>query len=64
MNNGFLSQEEIDALLGGNSETSEESPSSLNNELEENLSELEKDVSRTLGDLKEVAGDVDDWMGL
>jgi len=28
------------------------------------ISELEKDVQRTLGDLKEVASDIDDWMGL
>ncbi len=28
------------------------------------ISELEKDVQRTLGDLKEVATDIDDWMGL
>ena len=28
------------------------------------ISELEKDVERTLGDLKEVASSIDDWMGL
>jgi predicted transcriptional regulator len=28
------------------------------------ISELEKDVQRTLGDLKEVASDIDNWMGL
>jgi len=28
------------------------------------ISELEKDVSRTLGDLKDVAEDIDEWMGL
>ena len=28
------------------------------------ISELEKDVQRTLGDLKEVAADIDEWMGL
>jgi|TARA_B100002003_G_scaffold241431_1_gene263132 predicted transcriptional regulator len=28
------------------------------------ISELEKDIQRTLGDLKEVASDIDNWMGL
>ena len=28
------------------------------------ISELEKDVQRTLGDLKEVASNIDNWMGL
>ncbi len=28
------------------------------------ISEIEKDVQRTLGDLKEIATDVDKWMGL
>jgi predicted transcriptional regulator len=28
------------------------------------ISELEKDIQRTLGDLKEVATDIDSWMGL
>lgn len=28
------------------------------------ISELEKDVQRTLGDLKEVASSIDEWMGL
>jgi predicted transcriptional regulator len=28
------------------------------------ISELEKDIQRTLGDLKEVANDIDSWMGL
>ena len=28
------------------------------------ISELEKDVQRTLGDLKEVASSIDDWIGL
>ena len=28
------------------------------------ISELEKDVERTLGDLKDVASGIDDWMGL
>jgi predicted transcriptional regulator len=28
------------------------------------ISELEKDLQRTLGDLKEVASDIDEWMGL
>ena len=28
------------------------------------ISEIEKDVHRTLGDLKEIATDVDKWMGL
>ena len=28
------------------------------------ISEVEKDIQRTLGDLKEVASGIDDWMGL
>ncbi|TKJ17892.1 hypothetical protein CEE44_05220 [Candidatus Woesearchaeota archaeon B3_Woes] len=28
------------------------------------ISEVEKDIQRTLGDLKEVASDIDEWMGL
>lgn len=28
------------------------------------ISEVEKDVIRTLGDLKEIAADIDDWIGL
>ena len=28
------------------------------------ISEIEKDVSRTLGDLKDIASSIDDWIGL
>ncbi len=28
------------------------------------ISEIEKDVQRTLGDLKEIASDIDGWLGL
>ncbi len=51
MNNGFLSQEEIDALLGGDSETSEASTTSLDNEVEEILTDLEKDVLGEVGNI-------------